>query len=226
MIDLYGENRAPEWLAVAPQGDPVGLDDPGGQPPATADASLALLERAHDRWDAHLALVSEAALAEEIGAVGGSYAERSRASYVLHMLDEFIHHGAEIAVIRDLWRWQHQLDADGRIERVMRGDRTVIDELGEVNDGAMLVDTAARYGRWELLIDLIQAGLPAGSDGTTPLHRAAGAGELQAVQILIEHGADPRAIDPEFQATPLQWAELFNHDLVVAWLADNAMGEV
>lgn len=222
LIDLYGENRAPEWLAVTPQGDPVGLDDPAGEPPVTADAALALLERAHDRWDAHLAMVSEAALAEKIGAVGGPYADRTRASYVLHMLDEFIHHGAEIAVLRDLWRWQHQLSADRIMERVMRGDRTVIDELDAVDDGAELVDAAARYGRWELLVELIRAGLPVESGGTTSLHRAAGAGELRVVQLLVEHGADPRARDPHFQATPLQWAEFFHHDAVTAWLTEHA----
>jgi hypothetical protein len=221
VIDMYGENRAPEWLAVAPQGEPIGLDDPGGAPPATAKAAVALLERAHERWDAHLALVSEDALAEEIGPVGGPYADRSRAGYVLHMLDEFIHHGAEIAVLRDLWRWRHQLSADTTLERVMRGDRTVIDDLDAVDDGAELVDAAARYGRWQLLVELVRAGLPVGRGGTTPLHRAAGAGELRAVQVLVEHGADPATIDPEFQATPLQWAENFHHDEVVTWLADH-----
>jgi hypothetical protein len=219
VIDMYGENRAPEWLAVAAQGDPIGLDDPAGTPPATADAAVALLDRAHDRWDAHLALVSAEALAERIGSVGGPYADRTRASYVLHMLDEFIHHGAEIAVLRDLWRWQHPLTVDTMAERVMRGDPTVVEELDTVRDGAGLVDTAARYGRWELLVDLIRAGLPVTNVGTTPLHRAAGAGELRAVQTLVESGADPESKDPDFQATPLQWAEFFHHDGVVAWLA-------
>ncbi|HSP28714.1 MAG TPA: DinB family protein, partial [Ilumatobacteraceae bacterium] len=88
LIDMYGENRAPEWLDVAPQGDPVGLDDPDGSPPSTAGEALALLERAHRRWDAHLALVSDEQLALSVGPVGGQYADRSRAKYVLHMLDE------------------------------------------------------------------------------------------------------------------------------------------
>lgn len=61
---------------------------------------------AHDRWDAHLHLVTEEQLAMPIGPVGGEYGERTRTSYVLHMLDEYIHHGAEISLLRDLWRWQ------------------------------------------------------------------------------------------------------------------------
>jgi ankyrin repeat protein len=43
----------------------------------------------------------------------------------------------------------------------------------------------------------------------TPLHHAAGAGDLEAVRILLEAGADPSAVDPEFNATPLGWAEFF-----------------
>lgn len=104
LIDLYGENRAPEWLALEPQGPAIGLDDPDGAPPGSAAESIELLDRAHARWDAHLHLVSEAALSEEIGPVGGPYRHHTRAGYVLHMLDEFIHHGAEVALLRDLWR--------------------------------------------------------------------------------------------------------------------------
>ena len=136
LIDLYGENRAPEWLQVAPQGDAIGLDDPaGGEPPATAAAAIGLLERAHDRWEAHLASVAETSLGEQIGPVGGAYATRTRASYVLHMLDEFIHHGAKIGVLRDLFRWQHPLTGDDFHDRVARGDRTVIDEFPTIDAG-------------------------------------------------------------------------------------------
>jgi hypothetical protein len=108
LIDMYGEDRAPTWLDVAPQGPPIGLDDPDGAPPGTADEAIALLERAHDRWDAHLHLVTEEQLAQAVGPVAGAYADATRAGYVLHMLDEFIHHGAELALLRDLWRAHHQ----------------------------------------------------------------------------------------------------------------------
>lgn len=105
LIDMYGENRAPEWLDVAPQGEAIGLDGTDG-PPGTAAEALAMLDRAHDRWDAHLALVSEDGLGQLLGPVAGFFADRTRAAYVLHMLDEFIHHGAEIALLRDLCRTQ------------------------------------------------------------------------------------------------------------------------
>ena len=109
LIDMYGENRAPIWLGVPPQGEAIGLDDPDGSPPATADAALALLDRAHARWDAHLALAVDELLAEPIGPVAGPWAEASKAAYVLHMLDEFVHHSAEISLLRDLWYWSQRL---------------------------------------------------------------------------------------------------------------------
>jgi hypothetical protein len=228
VIDLYGEDRAPKWLDLPPQGDPIGLDDPDGTPPATAADAIALLERAHDRWDAHLALVTEDALAEPVGRVAGpGYAERSRTAYVLHMLDEFVHHGAEIALLRDLWRWQRtSVAAEPLVERVVRGDLGVLEDLGDVDlglaggPGAELVDQAARYGRWELLIGLVERGAPLPTTGRTPLHLAAGAGELAVVRTLLDHGADPAATDPEFKATPLQWARFLHHPQVVELLSE------
>lgn len=110
LIDLYGEDRAPTWLDLPPQGPAIGLDDPDGTPPGTAAEALELLDRAHDRWDAHLALVDDARLAVLIGPVAGRWADHTRAAYVLHMLDEYIHHGAELATLRDLWRAQHGED--------------------------------------------------------------------------------------------------------------------
>jgi len=224
LIDMYGEDRAPRWLAVPAQGAPIGMDDPAGAPPASVAEALAMLERAHDRWDAHLALITEEALAEPVGPVAGpDYADRSRAAYVLHMLDEFIHHGAEIALLRDLWRWQNTTVAeDPLVERIIRGDASVLDDLGDAVPGAELVDHAARYGRWDLVVGLIERGAPAPTTGRTPLHIAAGAGELAVVKQLLDHGADAAATDPDFHATPIQWAEFLHHQDVVDLLAHRA----
>lgn len=221
LIDLYGENRAPEWLDVPAQGDPIGLDDPDGAPPTAAADAVALLDRAHDRWDAHLGLVTEEGLAEHVGPVAGpQYAERTRAAYVMHMLDEFIHHGAEIALLRDLWRWQNTTVAGEPLaERVVRGDSSVLDDLGEAAPTSDLVDHAARYGRWDLVIGLVERGAPIPATGRTPLHLAAGAGEVAVVKTLLDHGADPAATDPDFRATPLQWAAFLHREDVVDLLA-------
>ena len=212
LIDMYGEDRAPTWLDVPAQGVAIGFDDPAGEPPATAADAVAMLVRAHDRWDAHLALVQNERLDEPVGAVAGpQYADRSRAAYVLHMLDEFIHHGAEIAFLRDLWRWQQRIVPDDPIvERVIRGDASVLDLFETAAPSAELVDTAAAYGRWHLVLGLVERGAPVVSSGMSPLHRAAGAGELEVTKALLDHGADPTARDPEFHATPLQWAEFLH----------------
>lgn len=51
---------------------------------------------------------------------------------------------------------------------------------------------------------------PWGFDGRgTPLHWAAGRKSVQMVELLVERGADLSAIDPEYRATPLGWAEHF-----------------
>ena len=224
LIDMYGENRAPRWLGVVPQGQPVGLDDPEGAPPSTSTEALALLDRAHDRWEAHLALASDGSLSEKVGPVGGGYADRTRAAYVLHMLDEFIHHGAEIALLRDLWRWQHPLGVHPIIERAMRGDPTLVDEvhlIGE-EEASELMRVAASYARWDLVAALVGAGVTIPVGGRTPLHIAAGAGELDVVQLLVEGGADTKARDPEFHAPPLEWARFLQQHHVVQWLEVHA----
>jgi hypothetical protein len=217
---MYGEDRAPRWLDLPPQGESIGIDNPDTTPPATAAEALTLLERAHDRWDAHLTLVTDESLAAKVGPVGGDYADRTRANYVLHMLDEYIHHGAEISLLRDLWRWQHPLGVDERTERAMRGDVTLADEVSGIDAEAAseLMRVAAAYARWSLVTALVDAGAAVPTGGTTPLHVAAGAGELEVVQLLVAHGADTSARDPQFKAVPLDWARFLNQRDVVAWL--------
>ena len=218
LTDMYGENRAPEWLDVAPQGPAIGLDDPDGAPSATAEAALELLRRAHGRWDAHLALVTDDVLGEPVGPVGGQYAEHTKAAYVLHMLDEFIHHGAEIALLRDLWCWQHPVDSDELRERVIRGDRSVVATITNPDGASDLLSLAAVYARWDLVADLAKLGVPVATTGRTPLHLVAIAGELEVVRLLVDSGADLSSKDPEFGATPAEWARFRNQDAVAAWL--------
>jgi hypothetical protein len=224
LLDMYGEDRAPKWLDVPAQGAPIGTDDPHWSAPSTAAEALTLLERAHDRWDAHLALTDDERLGELLGRVAGpEYAEESRAAYVLHMLDEFIHHGAEISMLRDLWRWQKATVADDPlVERIIRGDASVLDSVDIEQAPSDLVDQAAAYARWHLVVGLVERGIPPSTEGRTALHLAAGAGELAVVKTLLDHGADPSITDPVFHATPLQWAQFLRHPEVVAHLSDLA----
>jgi hypothetical protein len=36
--------------------------------------------------------------------LGGAFADSTRRAFALHILDELIHHGAEVALLRDLYR--------------------------------------------------------------------------------------------------------------------------
>ncbi len=52
----------------------------------------------------------------------------------------------------------------------------------------------------------------------TPLHNAAWAGNLDMVQALVSAGADVRATDPAYGATPAGWAAHNGQHAVAAWL--------
>lgn len=218
LIDMYGEDRAPRWLDVPPQGIAVGPDDPDATPPANAAEALATLERAHDRWEAHLALVTDEQLAAPIGPIGGEYGDRARASYVLHMLDEFIHHAAEVSLLRDLWRWQHPLDPDPQRHRAIVGDVSLAAEVDGGSEASPLLALAATYGRWPLVREMVDRGVDPNTGGRTPLHVAALDGAAGLCRLLVDHGADPTVRDPDFQAPPAEWARVGDHHDLAAWL--------
>ena len=52
-------------------------------------------------------------------------------------------------------------------------------------------------------------------DGETPLMLAAGAGSVEAVKALSQHGADVNVADPTRQQTALMWAAAEGHSDVV-----------
>ena len=59
-------------------------------------------------------------------------------------------------------------------------------------------------------------GGPTHGEGVTPLHLAAQGGHLDAARALLDAGADPRARDANFDATPDGWAEHGGHPAVAA----------
>ena len=105
----------------------------------------------------------------------------------------------------------------------MRGDEGVLDALGG-SPTADDVDRAASYGRWALVLQLLERGAPITITGLTPLHLAAGAGELDVVRSLLDRGADPVVRDPQFHATPQQWADFLRQADVSALLAGRSAG--
>lgn len=83
-----------------------------GGPPAdyatwqyATDAAAALdqLDQAYRHWRDGVLGLDDAGLAEPCGPAEGPYAEESMATLVLHINREVIHHGAEIALLRDLY---------------------------------------------------------------------------------------------------------------------------
>jgi hypothetical protein len=72
--------------------------------PDTAAAALDALDTNYDRWITGVRGLDERRLAEPVGPAEGPYAEYPYAALVLHIHREVIHHGAEIALLRDLYR--------------------------------------------------------------------------------------------------------------------------
>jgi hypothetical protein len=82
-------------------GPPV--DYPSFRYAGTAAEALGQLDAAYDVWTAGVRALGVDGLHRPCGPAEGPFAERSLAELVLHINREVIHHGAEIAVLRDLW---------------------------------------------------------------------------------------------------------------------------
>jgi hypothetical protein len=71
---------------------------------ATADRALTQLDDAYARWVEGVRALGEEGLARPCGPVEGPFADEPLAALLLHIHREVIHHGAEIALLRDLYR--------------------------------------------------------------------------------------------------------------------------
>ncbi|MGE5135658.1 MAG: DinB family protein [Gemmatimonadota bacterium] len=69
----------------------------------TADGALAQLDEQYAAWQAGVRGLGEDGLARPCGPAEGPFGDRPMAALVLHINREAIHHGAEIALLRDLW---------------------------------------------------------------------------------------------------------------------------
>jgi hypothetical protein len=70
----------------------------------TAAEALTQLDEAYERWTAGVRGLDAEALATPCGPAEGPYADHSMAALVLHIHREVIHHGAEVSLLRDLYR--------------------------------------------------------------------------------------------------------------------------
>lgn len=74
-----------------------------GALPGTADAAVAELTAAYGRWRDAIAALPEEELLRPLGPKGADFAADPMAELVLHLNREVMHHGAEIALMRDLY---------------------------------------------------------------------------------------------------------------------------
>jgi hypothetical protein len=68
----------------------------------TADEARALMTTAHDVFRERIVGLGEAGLRTEMGPAWGPYEHEPWSALVIHAMDEVVHHGAEIALLRDL----------------------------------------------------------------------------------------------------------------------------
>jgi hypothetical protein len=103
LIGCYAEARNAAWLGVPQLAGSVERGDPA---PGSAEEAVAALEQAGSFWHTLLEALPAGAWSEKLGPAAGPFADDDKTSLVLHQLDEQIHHGAELGVLRDLYRSQ------------------------------------------------------------------------------------------------------------------------
>lgn len=84
-------------MGAGPAVDPDTTDHASG-----ATETLARLDACNDTWVTGERSLGTAGLATRCGELEGRFAEHPMAEPVLHISREAIHHGAEIALLRDL----------------------------------------------------------------------------------------------------------------------------
>lgn len=72
----------------------------------TAEEALAQLDAGYAAWIAGVRALGADGLRRPCGPAEGYFADYPMATLVLHIHREAIHHGAEIALLRDLYRWR------------------------------------------------------------------------------------------------------------------------
>ncbi len=83
-----------------------GVELEGHEWVGTAAEALSATDAAWAAFRGGVGTLDEEGMARKIGPDFGPYAEDSYAALILHAHDEIVHHGAEIALLRDLWRYR------------------------------------------------------------------------------------------------------------------------
>jgi hypothetical protein len=78
--------------------------------PGTADEAIALITEKYTAWRDGVIGLGEEGLLRPCGPAEGPFAEFPMAALVLHINREFLHHAAEIMLLRDLYRARDRED--------------------------------------------------------------------------------------------------------------------
>jgi hypothetical protein len=104
--DIFG-TRARAFFGPPAAPDDADMYDKRHWPeplPGTAKEALAFLEQAYSLWHDGVAGLSDDDLRQPLGPKGAEFAEFSMSQLVLHINREVMAHGAEICLLRDLYR--------------------------------------------------------------------------------------------------------------------------
>jgi ankyrin repeat protein len=174
------------------------------------------LHVAAERWDV--------SMVELLVQFGADIHRRRADGRTAHTLAE-LHGNHDIAT----WLLSHGAkDEMSSLERFVsacaRGDRTRAEVMLQAEPGLrgelrrehhLMMNVPAERGDAAILETMLALGFNPNArdnDGVTPLHRAAMAGRVEAVRVLLAYGADVNALDATFAATPLVWtAEGWSH---------------
>ncbi|MEU8223073.1 DinB family protein [Kribbella sp. NPDC048915] len=206
LIDILQAERTATWFGQEPAPDDGEPTEPG-----SVQAALAALDHAYAVRRRRLAALSQEDLDRPMGEIAGPYAEHDGTSFALHILDELIHHGAEVGTVRDFYRGVH---AEDPFAAALAGELTSADRP------ALLAEAAAAQ-RWEVIPQLADLGFAVDeptADNVTAAHLAAGAGSLPTLRFLVENGADLSLTDSRFNADVLGWAQWFKQTDVAEYL--------
>jgi hypothetical protein len=177
---------------------------------AWGDAGEAPLHVAARRWDVPMV--------ERLVEYGADVSRRRADGATPHRLAELFGN-QEIAA----WLLAHgAIDELSTLERFIaacaRADRPMADAMLAAHPGLrselrpehhLMLHRPAESGNAAVLETMLGCGFdpnPKDKENVTPLHRASMGGHVEAVRVLLNHGAELNALDGMFSAPPLVWA--------------------
>jgi hypothetical protein len=96
--DFLRHERNWRWLGRQPE-----QLDRDIRHPMTAAEGIAYVRASWRSWERLVSSLTPDEMWEPIGPTAGPYGESERIGLVIHIMDELIHHGAEVGVMRDLY---------------------------------------------------------------------------------------------------------------------------